>query len=201
MILSKGNMKIGQMFNISLTPVKACGEPAKHCGKACYAKKAHRMYPATRKAWDHNLEHVTRDRIGFFMDLYAALEKENEKAELKFFRWHVGGDILDDKYFFQMTQIAALMPQTKFLVFTKQYAIINNFLNICDGYPENLTVIFSAWPGLPMDNPHHLPVAWMQDGTEKRVTGEEILCPGNCESCGMCWDIRKVGKDVVFHKH
>jgi hypothetical protein len=65
----------------------------------------------------------------------------------------------------------------------------------------NLAIIFSAWPGMRFDNPHHHRVAWMQDETETRVPEDAIRCPGNCETCGLCYELSRLGRDVVFYKH
>ena len=62
-------------------------------------------------------------------------------------------------------------------------------------------ILFSAWPGMAFLNPQGHRVAWMQDGTETRVPADAIACPGNCESCGMCYELERLGHDVVFHKH
>src|ERR1035437_875610 len=34
---------------------------------------------------------------------------------------------------------------------------------------------------------------------ETRVPADAIACPGNCESCGMCYELERLGHDVVFH--
>ena len=65
----------------------------------------------------------------------------------------------------------------------------------------NLGAIFSAWPRMKIDNPHDHRIAWMQDGTEDRVPEDAVECPGNCETCGICFRLRKLHRDVVFHKH
>ena len=65
--------------------------------------------------------------------------------------------------------------------------------------PNNLTIVISVWPGLRIPN-SKLPKAFMQDGTENRINNA-IECPGNCENCGMCWNLSKLGKNVVFNKH
>jgi hypothetical protein len=62
-------------------------------------------------------------------------------------------------------------------------------------------IVFSAWPGMTFLNPHGHRVAWMQDGSETRVPDDAIECPGNCESCGLCFEHDRLGRDVVFHKH
>jgi len=48
--ISNGNTKLGRIPNISLPPIKACGKDVP-CKSDCYALKAYRQYPATRKAW------------------------------------------------------------------------------------------------------------------------------------------------------
>lgn len=197
MRISKGNNKIGKIWNISLPPVKACKGCADICGRDCYAMKSYRQYPATREAWDHNFEHATNNIDSYFYDIGIELKKYKGT----FFRWHVSGDILNIFYFSHMVAIAEQFPNIKFLAFTKQYKIVNEFLYLGYSLPENLQIIFSAWPNLPMDNPHGMPIAWMQDGTEDRIPTDAIPCPGNCETCGMCWSLNSIGRDVYFDKH
>lgn len=197
MLMSEGNTKIGNVPNVSLPPRKSCAGCRKYCFKDCYAWKSYHQYPEVRHHWEHNYRHVKRNPRGFFEAIEQNLRR---KKNWTFFRWHVGGDILNHDYFERMVVVAQHLPDKKFLVFTKQYGIINDYANENE-IPPNLAVIFSSWPKRPLENPHHFPVAWMQDGTETRVTGEEIHCPGDCETCGMCWEIRKIGRDVVFDKH
>jgi hypothetical protein len=122
------------------------------------------------------------------------------KAKPRLFRWHVAGDILSTDYLGGMCKIAAVNPTTHFLAFTKAFNIVNQY-EADQALPGNLAIIFSAWPGMEFDNPHGHRVAWMQDATETRVPADAIECPGNCESCGLCYELPKVGRDVVFHKH
>jgi hypothetical protein len=85
-------------------------------------------------------------------------------------------------------------PSTIFLAFTKRYDLEYSEI------PENLTIIFSMWPGVPDTAPRGFPRAWMQDGTEDRVPDDALESPGICHNCGMCWQLAKIGRDVVFHK-
>jgi len=195
--LSKKNSKMGKILNLSLTPITSC-RPDAPCAKECYAMKSYRMYKETRAAWDWNYNFWNEDPLAFTL----ALSRQLSELKPKFFRWHVGGDIPCDLYLEMMCHIAYVLPDTKFLAFTKQYEIVNMFIH--EGYqiPKNLKIIFSAWPGLKLDNPHYLPVAWMQDGSEDRYEEQEILeCHGQCDACGMCWNLDNIGKDVVFFKH
>lgn len=110
----------------------------------------------------------------------------------------MSGDITSADYFAGMVKVALACPDTIFLAFTKQYEIVNES-NI--DIPANLTIIFSAWPGLEMDNPKNFKVAWFDDGTDNRIPDNALECPGLCESCGMCFQIDKIGLDVKFMKH
>ena len=49
---------------------------------------------------------------------------------VKFFRFHVAGDIMNYDYFEHMIEIAKNNPTTEILVFTKQYEIVNNWVYI-----------------------------------------------------------------------
>jgi hypothetical protein len=137
----------------------------------------------------NNWKLLNRSRYRYFTMVENYLRGHNPK----FFRWHVAGDIKDQDYVEWMKSIAVRFPQTKFLAFTKMALDFS-------GLPKNLTVVYSAWPGSPIVNPHKLPVAFMQDGTETRVTNA-LECPGSCENCSMCWALPSIGANVVFHKH
>lgn len=195
-IISKGNKKMGKIPNISLTPIVSCKDCVDICGKYCYAMKSYRMYPSVRKAWDANYRLATSDLAEFFNQV----EKQIQQTSKNFFRWHVGGDIISVQYLTGMMMLAQVFPATKFLCFTKQYGIVNAVRSVTTIEP-NLQLVFSAWPGVQLVNPHNFPVAWMQDGTEDRVPATAIECPGLCEDCGMCFELSTIGRDVVFHKH
>ncbi len=185
--ISKGNIKLGKIANISLSPIKSCGKLP--CNKDCYSIKAYRIYPIARKAWDNNLKTYT-EKPDFFFD---EVDKFFSDGKTRFFRWQQAGDIPDQSYLDGMVKIAKKYPDIKYLAFTKKY-----YLDYSD-IPYNLQIIFSAWPGhkIPLDI---MPIAFMQDGTEDRVVNT-IECPGNCENCGLCWSLGKLNKNVVFYKH
>jgi len=190
-VISKGNKKLGGIPNISLPPVWSCvkGIP---CAKGCYAMKAYRMYPNVKTAWNNNLALAKTNRIKYFTDIYDYIRDKKPN----YFRWHVSGDILDFQYFRYMNDLAYIFPDTKFLCFTKNYKIVNDYKT---GYAiaDNLKVYFSAWPEWIIDNPHNIPIAYMQDGTVQ-VPESTYECPGSCLNCKYCFTN---GNTIVFHKH
>jgi len=191
--ISNGNSKMGKIPSVSLPPIKACGKDVP-CKSDCYALKAYRLYPTTRKAWDHNLECYNQNP-----DLYfASIGNWLVKHQPRFFRWHVAGDILDQFYLDKMRDIAKTFPKIKFLAFTKRIDLTYHFL------PDNLSIVFSMWPGFGKQLQHvAMPKAWLHDpaNIDPRIPGDALECPGNCDNCGMCWHLKNLNKDVVFYKH
>ena len=177
-------------MNISLLPGRTCnGAP---CYKDCYARKF-MFRPTVNEAWTENTAYYFADPLGFFGDIISAIEKDRPC----FFRWHVAGDIPDQQYLNFVIRIAKRFPDIAFLIFTKRYELSYA------GIPDNLSIVFSAWPGYkkPPRKASIAGIAWMNDGTESRVPIDALNCPGSCETCGMCWELKKTGRDVVFHKH
>jgi hypothetical protein len=165
-------------------------------GQGCYALKALRLYPGTRKAWHRNELLAKHHPDSYFKQIAAKVAE----AKPRLFRWHVAGDILNGDYLGGMCRIAAANPGTHFLAFTKAFEIVNRFED-CEAIPDNLVIIFSAWPGMEFLNPRGRRIAWMQNGTETRVPADALECPGHCESCGRCYELPKLGRDVVFDRH
>ena len=191
--ISPGNSKLGTAIpNVSMAPGRDCGN-CKHCLKSCYALKAYRQYPATKAAWNHNGDAFRDDPAAsaqFVSDWIA-----RKRTAPKFFRIHVSGDFLGQEHVDAWVQVASEHPATKFLAFTKM-----GHLDF-SAAPSNLAVIYSQWPGMPLNGPADAPKAWMQDGTETRMPADAINCPGNCETCGMCWALPELGRDVYFDQH
>ena len=193
--ISGGNRKLGDIMNVSLVPIECCprGIP---CSKACYALKAYRMYPSTRKAWTTNAWLARNEPEIYFAQIAECIAA----AQPRYFRWHVAGDILNLGYLRQMCRIAAENQYTQFLAFTKAFDIVNEYEN-ARKLPCNLSIIFSAWPGMNIDNPHGHRIAWLQDGEENRVTAKAVQCPGQCQTCTLCFGRQNLNRDVVFFKH
>jgi hypothetical protein len=187
--VSPGNTKLGIVLNVSLTPIASCprGIP---CAKMCYALRACKR-GTVRRAWSANLDYYNHDPDGFFAELDAHLLIE--KPDL--FRAGVGGDIPDQEYLRRLYLLARAHPRTKFLAFTKNHGL--NFR----GRPSNFSIVFSMWPGWG-DTRKRMPRAWLNDpaNPDPRIPADAIPCSGTCETCGLCWDLAQLGKDVILSK-
>ena len=193
--ISKGNTKMGFIPSVSLPPVVTCANCCT-CAKKCYAAKLCRIYPGVRKAYQKNLDILKNDMDDYFLQVKAAAMLS------KYFRFHVSGDIPDMNYLDCMVKLAQDLPGTTFLAFTKQYNFINNYLQYAD-IPSNLKIIFSAWPGMPMENPYNMPVAHVIfRGSDPAADWK--ICGGNCSECACrgvgCWELKN-GEHIAFYEH
>lgn len=197
--ISRGNTKLGRVMSVSLPPVKSCGSGLPCYGK-CYAAKLARVRPVVRAAWERNWKAVMTGRTGYFSEIREAVLK----AAPELFRWHVAGDIPDFNYLGRMCDLASDVPGTLFLAFTKKYDLLLNWLYDGQSEPDNLTLVASAWPGLtvPDEVLTGFPSAWMRPckGYAPGIPEAAAECPGNCESCRICWNMLP-GESVVFDEH
>ena len=194
--ISPGNSKMGFIPSVSLPPVITCANGCT-CAKKCYAAKLCRIYPRVKNAYQRNLDILKNNDLDYWYQVDRAVKTT------KYFRLHVSGDIVDSHYFNWMTVISEQNPGTTILAFTKKYDIVNRYLDITGHLPENLKIIFSEWPGMPMENPHNLPVAHVifkgQDPAENWK-----ICGGNCSACACrgvgCWELKN-GEHIAFYEH
>ena len=185
MAISKGNRKIGRVMNVSLPPIMTCANCAE-CMLYCYDIKACLQYPATViDARIRNLSILLKDRDDYFNRIDVAMSRRRKN---KFFRWHVAGDIVDIDYFDRMIYNARRHPDFVIWTYTKNYKVVNAWIdaNGRDAIPANMHIMFSKWDGMPMDNPHNMPVfaCRMKDGNKDAMAWDTMWkCPGNCDVC------------------
>ena len=189
--ISEGNTKMGVIPSISLPPIVTCNKSAPCTRGGCYALNGAFQYPSVQSAYQKNLETFKRSPKDYFEAINAWLQIRKPSI----FRFHVSGDIPNKRYLTEMIKIAAYNPDIKFLAFTKKYNLLKGI-----SVPKNLSLIASAWTGFDIPD-HGYPIAWLKDEIESRIPSDAIECFGNCEACGMCWNLKKIGKDVYFNKH
>lgn len=186
--ISKGNMKTGRIPAFSLPPEITCPGACKGCKDKCYAKKAFRMYPGVRAAWEANYEAAEAlDHIPQIMDYL-------KKHKPRFFRIHVSGDFFSAQYFTQWCGIAMACPGTRFLAFTKSPASMLKAMR-----PSNFTLVRSIWGAKGERRGKYAGFAHTVLPGED-IPADALECPGNCQTCNACWGLAK-GKAVAFRLH
>ena len=179
MCISDGNTKIGRVMNVSLPPMLSCGN-CSECKHWCYDIKANLQYPNVVDARVRNWTIFLRNRDEFFNRIEAKIRRRRKH---KYFRWHVSGDIVDLDHLMRIIAVARNYPEFVFWTYTKMYSIVNEY---CRKYgkesvPSNLSIMFSEWRGLPMDNPFGF--AEFRVHFEDEPIPDCYKCPGNCDIC------------------
>lgn len=199
MCISKGNRKIGRVMNVSLAPVLTCAN-CSECKMLCYDIKAVLQYRNVVDARARNTALLLEDRNEYFRRIDDAISRRRLH---KFFRWHVAGDIIDADYLDNMCTIARNHPDFVFWTYTKNYAVVNEYCRRRGGrvaIPENLSIMFSEWRGMPMVNPYGFPefsVVFKDD--EHKPAGH--YCPGNCDVCKATHRGCIAGETTYCHEH
>ena len=195
---SEGNTKTDKLVpSISLRPILDCSN-CKHCANSCYDIRNDIRYQVHYNSRAKNYV-VWKKNPNIYFDLISAYCK-NKQA----FRWHIGGDIQNYNYLNGVVKVTKENRHCRFLIFTKMFALCNVYFEK-HRKPSNLQIIYSAWIGQDMPNPHNFPTSHLlyADGTTSASDGAR-LCTGNCSECLTtnkgCWSLKK-GQQVVFMAH
>lgn len=204
--ISTTNSKLGLIPSFNILPGLTCSkESCKHCLlEGCYAvKNVFRCgydvdKNTTLKAWTENTVlafHDLKSLESRLMEYFAS-----HRIMIKLFRIHSAGDFFSRKYARMWYRIAKKFPDVRFLAFTKQWDVVRDvpFYEL-----SNFSLVLSGWTGIeiPEDLRKLYRCAWCEDGIETRIPEDAMLCPGNCESCGMCWYLNELNRDTKFIKH
>ncbi len=200
--ISLSNAKLGGFIPcVNLPPVITCRTGAP-CQKGCYACKGHYLYANVQKSLTDNLNAFKGDLTAYFNDIIDFLK--NGLVIYRFFRWHSSGDIVNTDYLAGVVRVAQECKNTRFLIFTKKFELVNDFIKTGGEIPENLNVVFSAWDkDFKVENPYNLPVAYVDfkdKSKNPQIPVTAFKCSGNCEKCLACWNIQK-GQATVFNQH
>lgn len=193
--ISPGNHKLGRNTtpNISLPPSKTCATMP--CRFECYAMKGQCNTKTCKAAWLRNWEVWKTDPFQYFSLINRWLS--TRKTPVPFFRWHVGGEVPNQRYIEGMFHVANLHPQTRFALYTKRQDL--DF----KGSPRNLYVRASYWPSLgilPKPGPlfGYSGSFWTLE--EGEVPPEDaVSCPKYCPDCRLCWEDST--PDIYIRKH
>lgn len=200
----RDNSKLRGIPAFNLAPGRTCSpEACAHClREGCYAVKnacCHGYDIESNnclRAWTEN----TALAMNHVKQLEKAIDAWLTKRRPALFRIHSAGDFFSIEYARMWRRVAARHPETRFLVFTKQFDIVRHvhFYKV-----PNFELVLSGWTGVsvPEDLRKRYRVAWCNDGQETRIPADAIHCPGDCNHCRACWYLSIMGKDSFFDKH
>lgn len=196
--ISSQNSKMGPVASVSLLPYLTCPDcVATSCGPKCYAARFATRRPGTLRAW----------AINTALALFKPNEFWKQIAEfvqgVRFFRFHVGGEMPTKAYLHHVVDVATATPKTDFLMFTKRFDWVNEWIDKNGPLPENLHILFSAWQGLEPENPHNMPETNVYSCADE-IRDDWKQCGGCCFNCACrgvgCWQA-KHGDTIAFKIH
>ena len=196
--ISASNSKMGNVASVSTLPYITCNARCKDtCGAKCYAAKLANMRPSVLYAYAINTALASKRP-----DIYwNAIDLECKAV--RYFRFHVSGDIMNAEYFRRMIETAKNNPGTEILCFTKQYEIVNQWIDENGAIPQNMHILFSEWCNLESINPHNMPKTNVFR-SENNIKPDWKLCGGNCFNCACrgvgCWQAQN-GDTIAFKMH
>ncbi len=184
------NTRYGKVPNVSLIPVKDCGNNSRYCSAKCYGVRNFRMYEATREAWTANSKQFRNDPVSACNQVEETLRLRRKVPSM--FRVHVAGDFLNQSHLDAWLKLASRFPETKFLAYTKMDTI--DFSK----RPSNFEIIASQWPNAPFLIIKGVTRnAWI--GNDPRKPIDAFKCRFDvdrttCDICKFCW----FGKSDVY---
>lgn len=217
-IVAKGNHKTGvniPVFNLPM--IITCGNCGA-CRRWCYVikqflSKLGNWMPSAKgvaKSVTRNMVAIQKKGTRYFIE---RMVKQIVKTGCTFFRCHAQGDFdleipneEPEAYMIAWVEIAkrvhAITGKTITLAFTKEFDTVRELVRrgILPNNPKDvadfpLQIVLSEWAD-ELKAPEDLvamgyhtsraiyDVADLRDG--------EFLCPGNCETCGMCWRLNSL---------
>lgn len=199
--MANKNSKTGAACLNLAFPVCTCRVDAP-CKATCYACKGCQMIANVQAAYYRNLRLYHDNPDNFFEQVYYKI-KFSGLPKVRLFD---SGDFPDADFLVRLVELCRKTPDTKYMAFTKQYEIVNDYITKNGNLPDNLNIMFSAWHKLwDVPNPYGLGVAYV-DFDDKSLNPEfpknAFVCPGRastCSACGACWN--KKLKAVLFHQH
>ena len=199
-IIKNTNSKLGKLIGNINMPTTTC-RPDAPCRKLCYGRRGHFLYSKVRDSINSNYKLFSDNPKTFFRQINAELLV----TPYSFIRWHSVGDIPNTEYLEGMVRVARKNKKTRFLCFTKQYEIVNAFIENGGKIPPNLIIVFSNWGDWHCENPFNLPTAWIKfRNCEKGIPPNAVECAGFCGACvntkASCWKLKKGGA-VYFRQH
>jgi hypothetical protein len=198
--IATNNGKLGsQICGISLPPIMTCRQDAP-CKKFCYACKGHQQFSSVLGTYMKNFRLFQENPNKFFLQIKSYLEFSG----YRYCRFFDAGDIPNKDFLLGMVQLCKDCPNIKFMGFTKQYELVNDYISSGYSIPENLTIIFSTWDkNWKVPNPHNLPMSFVDfkdSSLNTNIPNDAFECTNHCSTCFKCWHLKKK-ESVVFHQH
>jgi hypothetical protein len=169
--------------------------------KGLFARYAKTIEPAQYARLESLQNDDWADAMAFLINHYSD----------KYFRWHSSGDIQDLAHLIKICHVAFNTPDVFHWLPTREYKVVNEYIEIVGDIPANLNIRLSAHmvdQSIPV-----VPTQLTSSSVFKMAPAparswicpaqdQDNKCDGRSEggiNCRACWD--RTVKEVSYHKH
>lgn len=154
------------------------------CSK-CYALKGRYVFPNVKNALIRRF-----DKINHPLWVSAMTIAINGTESSGYFRMFDSGDIQSLEMLENIAQIAKNLPNIKFWLPTREYAIVSSYVKKNGAFPDNLIIRLSAYM---LEGKPPIELAKRLGVVSSGVSENAFTCPSSkqsnkCLDCRMCWD-------------
>lgn len=188
------------------------GVNCESCEKSCYAVRSYKQYPTVTVNRIENTLQLRENIVQHFEDMKNAIIENN----VKIVRYTESGEIETFRQFALLENLARKLPNVKFYLYTKNYAVLREFFDH-SVLPENMTVLISIWGDHGIDEWNEfkkyrnvkafavnsdLKVSCFCPAYEKDNAGKVhrvVKNSAKCEKCRLCFDSK--AKIIGCYEH
>jgi hypothetical protein len=200
----------GGLSNPSKMPGKAYSIPASRCNvgsrlakvkgsvcEGCYALKGMYRFGNVQKALEKRYQSLADTR---WVNSMALLISNQSKD---FFRWHDSGDIQSIDHLHKIVQVCKLTPDTKHWLPTREYKLVEDYINQYGSIPSNLVIRLSAHK-VNFPAPEKLAKRLGVQTSSVTTSKDDFTCKApnqdnECKACRLCWNSKV--QNVSYLKH
>ena len=175
----------------------------------CYACKGNYVrFPAVQKALERRYNALFDSR---WTAAFIALLHTPKMRKHNYFRWHDSGDLQSFEHLLNIVNIAIHCPHVQFWLPTREYALVDRYLETYGKFPQNLVVRVSAHI-IDKTAPKRFSVTSavlglhtsVEDFKQRNPNLVFSVCPapnqgGKCENCRSCW--KSHVSTVIYKEH
>jgi hypothetical protein len=222
--ITQSNSKLSSIASFGTLPTANCHNgtcinSTSLCRKFCYVnghnelsrKLSEKLNLTVNTYMINNHIDLTESQLVEFLSTYTG----------RYFRISYSGDIHKQEIVAMWYRIITKFPEIHFLCFTKSITL--NWNN----KPSNLSLVLSVFPDskidkvdlsifdgisyaiFPLSNNEKNERANIYNDSKyhysndkyNEIANTSIACSGSCETCQVCWHLKKLDKNVYFHIH
>lgn len=163
----------------------------------CYALKGNYLFPSVQAALEKRLKAFANPVFPEAMALVINLTGDT------YFRWFDSGDLQHLDMLHKIVRVAELTPHVTHWLPTREYLIVEKYMEIYGDFPDNLIVRVSA-QHVDRPAPTRFALTSQVHSKNAELPDDVYVCPApqqdnKCQQCRACWNSNV--PTISYRKH